>query len=116
MIAFSKNGAIRLYSQNSYMFPMNLENKLQLARDFVMNNRRGAEEIADYREILTKLMATKSRLDETDYLHFSATHDDDKLEQSFETSLAASPAAHAERAYHIYRMDLHLRKSAESSN
>ena len=38
MIAFFENGAIRLYSQNSYMFPMNLEKNLQLAREFVMNN------------------------------------------------------------------------------
>ena len=53
-------------------------------------------------------MATKCSLDETDHLHFSATQDDDKIEQSFERCLAASPIAYAENVYNIYNMNLVL--------
>lgn len=111
IVAFFDDGDVRLESKNSFMFPMNLEKGLQLARDFVFNNSRREEDIETCRAILEDLLAAECNPDDNHLFHFSAARDDRKLAESFEACLAASPTAFAEKINDILRIEIYVGKS-----
>lgn len=110
MVVFFDSGAVRLYSLNAFMFPMNLEKRFEPAQDFVVGNDRRSDEIAEFRDILIGLMTAKADQTDSHYFDFTPETDDAKLRTSFAACQRAGAAELNDQIYKIIKTDMYLGK------
>lgn len=83
ILVFSRRGAIRLESVNSFMFPMNIVKEFEPARAFVFGDRSD-EELDPYVAFLARLAARDARMSDPEGpLYFSAVPEASRLEGNF---------------------------------
>ncbi len=89
MIILYGNGEISLESANSFMFPMNLESKFKLSKNFIFPKTKKTAHEEEYR-ILQELYVPESKLGDDDLLCFRSPTNQQQLKRSFAKCISAN--------------------------